>query len=854
MSRPLSARLPASGVLGSDELLAEFLDWTSEAGFPLYPAQEESILELAAGKHVILSTPTGSGKSLVALFVHWQGLCQQKRSVYTSPVKALVNEKFFALCGALGADKVGMMTGDATINRDAPVLCCTAEILANLAVRGFAEADDGMSRDFDYVVMDEFHYYGDRERGVAWQLPLLTLESSQFLLMSATLGDTQTVERGLQELTGKPTVAITRAGRPVPLEYEYAETPLHETIEKLIERKRAPIYLVNFTQRAAAEEAQNLTSVNLTTKDEKQALKEAMQGFAFDSPYGKEISRFLHHGVGLHHAGLLPKYRLLVERLAQTGLLKVISGTDTLGVGVNIPLRTVLFTQLCKFDGQKTSILTVRDFHQIAGRAGRKGFDDLGTVVVQAPAHVIENLRLRQKVEAGKLKKAVYKQAPQKGFVPWDRGTLDRLLQRPPEPLESRFDVPFSLVLSALQSRVRHPRGAYGYLLTIIGRAHEGDKRKRALKRLAAERFRGLRHAGLVEVTRRRGRGATVSLAANLDVDFSLNHALSLYLLATLPKLDPESVTYAFDILSLVESILENPDIVLLKQTDKAKTLKLAECKAAGMEYEERMAELDRVEHPKPLADLLYATFDEFRVTHPWVGNDNVRPKSIAREILEQYASFNDYVRTYELERSEGVLLRYLSNAYRALLQSLPDSYRTEAVLDLVLSLRTLVREADSSLLDEWEALSDPLHQRAQQLGVKISEKRRLQTLNLRDPKIIAAEIRAELHQWVRLLAERRYEELQRRAHTTSDTLSAAEIEVAMTTYFAEHKTLLTTPETRRPSCTVLRREPQGDDVVWHATQRLYDPEGDDDWAIVAECTEPKGDEPIRLMLRRIGV
>ena len=419
IAAPLAALLPLPGAppLDDSEVLDRFVSWVTSSGLSLYPAQEEAILELLDGRHVVLSTPTGSGKSMVANFLHFQAMARGQRSFYTCPIKALVNEKFFDLCRLFGPENVGMMTGDGAVNRDAPIICCTAEILMNVALR---EANPRA----DAVVMDEFHYYADRDRGVAWQVPLLLLDKARFLLMSATLGDVAVIAEGLTTLTGRSVAEVRSDDRPVPLEFVWQETPLHETLEEMVSAGRAPVYLVNFTQRAAAEQAQNLMSARFSSKEEKERLKEALTGFRFDTPFGKELQRFLRHGIGLHHAGLLPKYRLLVERLAQQGLLKVVSGTDTLGMGVNIPIRTVLFTQLCKFDGEKTAILTARDFRQIAGRAGRKGFDDRGFVVAQAPEHVIENKRIAEKQAAGK--KVEKKKPPQKGFVPWDRNTFER--------------------------------------------------------------------------------------------------------------------------------------------------------------------------------------------------------------------------------------------------------------------------------------------------------------------------------------------------------------------------------------------------------------------------------------------
>src|SRR5437763_693204 len=426
--------IPRDTAANNDALLGRFLDYTEGKRLQLYPAQESAILELFEEKNVILNTPTGSGKSLVAAALHFKAIAQGARSIYTCPIKALVNEKWMALCREFGPENVGLSTGDATVNRDAPILCCTAEILANIALRQGADAN------VHDVVMDEFHYYSDRDRGVAWQVPLLTLARTRFLLMSATLGDTTFFEEELTRLNGRPTAAVQSKDRPVPLEHRYSELPLATTLETLVAENKIPVYVVHFTQLEAAQSAQDFTSTNVCSREEKSAIANALEGFKFSSPYGPEIKRWLRHGIGLHHAGLLPKYRVLVEQLAQRGLLKVICGTDTLGVGINVPIRTVLFTQLCKFDGQKTGLLTARDFHQIGGRAGRKGFDDKGWVVVQAPVHVIENLQLEKK-QAGSGKKFVKRKPPERNFVNWDRQTLTRLVSAEPERLASQFAV-----------------------------------------------------------------------------------------------------------------------------------------------------------------------------------------------------------------------------------------------------------------------------------------------------------------------------------------------------------------------------------------------------------------------------
>jgi superfamily II RNA helicase len=834
-SAPLAALLPTAPTSDPDVLLERFLTWVQTTGLTLYPAQEEALLELMAGKHVLLATPTGSGKSLVAVALHFKALAEGKTSFYTVPIKALANEKFFALCDLFGAERVGMLTGDASINRGAPIVCCTAEVLANLSLR---EAEPRV----DAVVMDEFHYYGDRERGVAWQIPLLTLPHATFLLMSATLGDTTAIEQSIRDLTGREVASVRSGQRPVPLDYEYRETPLHETLEDLVQGGRAPVYLVNFSQRAAAEQAQALTSANVTTREEKEALRTALAEARFDSPFGKDMKRLLSQGIGLHHAGLLPKYRLLCEKLAQAGMLKVVSGTDTLGVGVNIPIRTVLFTQLSKYDGEKTAQLTARDFHQIAGRAGRKGFDDRGWVMAQAPEHVIENLKLGQKAAAGK---KVTRKPPPKGFVGWDRQTFEKLVARQPEPLVSRFDVTHGLLLNLLQADAPERGGGYGRLVRIVRRAHVTDVRKKQLSVKSAVLFRTLRAAGLVSTFKHPyARSAEVEVASDLQRDFSLHHTLSLYLLDTLPRLDRGSATYGLEVVTLVESILEDPAIVLMKQLDALKTKRLAELKAQGVEYAERMEELEKLEYPKPLRDFVYGTFDAFALKHPWVGHENIRPKSVARDMLERFATFNDYVREYELQRSEGVLLRYLSDAYKTLAQTVPESYRDDAVDEALQSLRRTVREADSSLIDEWERLQRPETAPSQPIS--------LGGLVGPSPRELAARIRSELHRLLKAIAEKAWDDALACLAPGHDW-TAESIAAEASPYFAAHKRIVLTPEARRPSMAVVRSDAPG---RWEARQKILSPDGEADWMLDCSATlapGPLADAPL-LALNRIGI
>lgn len=821
-------------------MLDAFLDWTAAAGISLYPAQEEAVLEIMEGRHVVLNTPTGSGKSLVATAMHFRALCQGLRSIYTSPIKALVSEKFFECCELFGAHNVGMSTGDTSINRDAPILCCTAEILANMALR------DGAKADVDYVVMDEFHYYADPERGMAWQIPLLVLSEARFLLMSATLGDMRTIIAGVEEVTRRKVSLVRSDQRPVPLDFEYRETPLHETLDDLVQKRKVPIYVVSFTQRECAELAQALMSTNFCTREEKEAISQAIGDFRFDSPYGKDIKRYVRHGLGLHHAGLLPRYRRLVERLAQEGLLKLICGTDTLGVGINVPIRTVVFTKLCKFDGEKTGILSVRDFKQIAGRAGRKGYDVEGTVVCQAPEHVIENKRLKAKAE-GSNKKVVMKKPPEKGFVHWDEGTFQRLISSPPEPLESRFTVTHGMILNLLQDSPSGRLGGYHHLVTLIAAAHERPAVKKRLRRQARQLFRALLDAQVVQVVKNPGaRRPFVRVHLELQKDFSLHQTLSLYLVETIEKLERTAPSYALDLVSLAESILESPAVVLNAQLKAAQGELINRLKAEGVEYDDRMKELERVTYPKPNADFIYDTFNAFAAKHPWVG-ENIRPKSIVRDLYERYMSFPEYVREYGLARSEGVLLRYLSDAYKTLVQTVPAPVKTDDVVDVIAYLRAMLERIDSSLVTEWEEMVAP----TEEAGIAVAEPERKKDIT-RDPKAFAARVRHELHALVRALAARDYEEASASVHPDS-ALDTGRISAAMDRFFEQYEALIIDQRARTTDRTLLEKlEP----YLYRVRHTLVDAEDDNLWYVEGriDLRDNAAPEGVLVRLEHLGI
>jgi superfamily II RNA helicase len=835
-----------------DALYEAFTAWALEQGLSLYPHQEEAAIELFSDNNVVLATPTGSGKSLVAIAAHFAALAQRRRTFYTAPIKALVSEKFFALCAVFGAENVGMLTGDASVNAEAPIICCTAEVLANIALR------EGTGADVGQVVMDEFHFYADGQRGWAWQVPLLSLPQAQFLLMSATLGDVREIATDLTRRTGRETVTIDDAERPVPLTYSWSLDPLHEKLEELVAIDQAPIYVVHFTQASALERAQSLLSAKLCTREERDAIATAIGAFRFTAGFGRTLSKLVRGGIGVHHAGMLPRYRRLVEQLAQTGLLKVICGTDTLGVGINVPIRTVVFTGLAKFDGARHRLLKAREFHQIAGRAGRAGFDTSGYVVVQAPEHVIERTRALAKAgdDPKKRRKVQGRKAPE-GEVSWTEETFERLRDAVPEPLISRMRVNHAMILNV----VNQPADPVATMRALMEDNHEDERGRRRLSEQAQALGTELLDAGVVEwLPEPDADGRTLRLAVDLQENFALNQPLASFALVAFDLIDPESESFALDVLSVVEAILDDPFPVLMAQAYKARGEAVAAMKADGIDYDERMELLEEVTYPKPLDEPLRQALDVFRETHPWVRDSDLSPKSVVRDMYEWGRTFTEFVAHYGLARSEGLVLRYLSNAYRALRQTVPEQLKTDELDEIIDWLGETVRQTDSSLLDEWEALTDPESVANAAAAIAAGDgppPPRPMTANERAFTVM---VRNAMFQKVALAARDRFDalaELDAAAGALTDpptrpTMTAAAWEEALGAYWEEHESMGSGPDARSPRLLIINKDGAGGRRVWTVRQIIDDPEGHHDFAIVAtvdlDASDAAGEPVIHTM------
>ena len=897
MSAPLNELLDDledRGLLTDDDALYEaFSSWASSTGRPLYRHQDESLIEILSGNHVIAATPTGSGKSMIALAAHFVSMAHGGRSYYTAPLKALVSEKFFDLVSLFGADNVGMVTGDVSLNADAPIICCTAEILANQSLR------EGPTLDADMIVMDEFHFYADPQRGWAWQVPLLELTRPQFIAMSATLGDTTVFRKQWTERTGRPTVEITDAQRPVPLEYDYVVDTLQDTVERLLSEGRHPIYIVHFSQKDAVDTASSLMDRKLVSPEVRSQIARELSTVSFTKGFGQTLRGLLSHGIGVHHAGMLPRYRRLVERLTQQGLLPVICGTDTLGVGINVPIRTVLLTSLVKFDGSKMRHLRSREFHQIAGRAGRAGFDTVGFVRVLAPEHEVEAARERARLtaaqeaarderEAKRAKKKASKKrsGPKEGQITWSRSTFERLRDAAPEALQSHFEMTHSTVLNVLGGAADAGRDPAEHLVHLA--LHNDDQPLPANPHIRhlADIYTSLLQAGVVEhLSSARAQELGVSrlqLVADLPDDFALNQPLSPFALAAFELLDPDSPTFALDVISIVEAVLEDPRPLLYAQENQAKAAAVASMKAQGMEYDERMAALEEISWPKPLEELLSPAFSVYARSNPWVGDLELSPKSVIREMIENAMTFTELISRYDVGRSEGVILRYLSDAYRMMRQVIPEEIMTEELESMISWLADLIRSVDSSLLDEWEAMMNGEELVEAEGGPSAVGTER--AFGADESGVVAFTanrhafrnaVRRALFNFVELMSRDDVDGLERASAQAADAdglfVEAApwtgdDWDHALERYWAEHDWIDINQGARSQALCALEEQISGEDIlalmpfsardnvnqrnrfevlaravdeapagsVWLATQTITDPEGNMDWRIAA--------------------
>ena len=678
----------------------------------------------------------------------------------------------------------------------------------------------------------------------------------------------------LTRTTRRDLELIADAPRPVPLSYEYVKTALEGTVELALRQGDSPLYIVHFSQDAALQSARALASYGVASKEQREAIKEAIKGGRFTTAFGKTLKHLISSGVGLHHAGMLPRYRLLVEKLAQQGLLPVICGTDTLGVGINVPIHTVLLTGLTKFDGRKQRRLRSREFHQIAGRAGRSWLRHRGRrnrggpgVRDREPQGGAQGHGRPQKDEEAQ------EEAPARGLCHLERGHLhafDRQRARNPQAAPAHH--PFH---GAGGGRARRRR------MDARARAHRrlaaNARGKAKLKARAAEIFATLIDAGVVV---REAEGADASdtaqtkttpftapaegasvisltedpadldgqreadgqtddavpvqahpldgpasyyLTVDLPEDFALDQPLSPFLLAALELLDPECPSYTLDLISMVEATLEDPKQILRAQERRARDAAMNAMKAEGVDFEERLDRLQDITYPKPLEELLDVAFAKYCAQVPWANDYELSPKSVLRDMLETGCDFKSYIAQYKIARCEGILLRYLTEAYRSLDRTVPVERRTEELDDIVSWLGLVVRSVDSSLVDEWASAGTAPGAAPLKRADVVVQDRRGMTLMVRNA----------LFQRVRLAAQDKAAELG----ALDEEWGYGEFRWnrVLDAFYRTHDELLVDADARSSAFLTIDDGDELTDHVWHVHQVFHDSEGDHDFGIMAD-------------------
>ncbi len=424
-------------------------------GLEPYAVQEQAIAQIIAGKSVLVTVPTGTGKTVMAKAGIYAAFERGRTAVYTTPLRALTEEKYRELCDDFGAGNVGMATGDFKINREAPIQVEVAEILWNRIV-----SDKNVSP-ADVVIMDEGHYFNDQERGYVWEQSIIGLDPrSQLVVLSATVGHPERFCHWVELTRRQPMGLVESRERRVPLVHEFREEFLIETVKDLAHRGDVPAIVFVFGRELCFEVARLIKSARRFTTDEERArIEKLCDETLLPAGVAKELKPLLAHGIGIHHAGILPRYKQLVEQLTLERLVKFVVCTETIAAGINLPARTVVFPSLRKYIQKQPRLVTAAEYHQMSGRAGRPQFDDKGLAITLAPEDVVSDLRKELKDSArrpaydeSKVRKSVYNRArsdaQRKGEVCWTPDDHAALVSGEPAELKSKTKITAEQVLA----------------------------------------------------------------------------------------------------------------------------------------------------------------------------------------------------------------------------------------------------------------------------------------------------------------------------------------------------------------------------------------------------------------------
>jgi len=688
-------------------------------GLEPYPVQEQAIGKIFAGESVLVTVPTGTGKTLMAKAALHAAVGRGQRAIYTTPLRALTEEKYRELCDDFGESNVGFATGDYKVNRDAPVQVEVAEILWNRIV-----ADKNVCP-AEIVVMDEGHYFNDPERGYVWEQSIIGLDPrTQLVVLSATVGHPERFCHWV-ELTRRVGMELVDSReRKVPLVHEFREEMMIDTVRDLAFSGDVPAIVFVFGREQCFEVARLLKSCRRFTSDEEKAKVEAMCDEALlPSGASKELRPLLAHGIGIHHAGILPRYKQLVEQLALERLIKFVVSTETIAAGINLPARTVVFPSLRKFIKKEPRLITAAEYHQMAGRAGRPQFDDRGLAITLAPEDIVSDIKKELKDAAkrpaydeGKVKKSVYNkaksEAQRKGDIVWTPEVHAELVKGEPAELRSKTKITAEQVLAIglpdlakdpllvtdaekrmAEAEASLPPSMRLDIATVIENLLLTDRERRDLQKTLAQLVDNLKAIGVIDEHGKQIGGEMIRKLQGMD-------GLFIFFVLFNHQLD------YIELRQLVEYLVDH-DIIqrqLDRKLEDAKRewmrTKLREMRETNpqVSWDDVEAEYDKA-HPRELTkiELIHQEFSS-KVPHPEL-HGGKRVKNTWATLEDANTGFLEFVEQHHLQHEEGNLFSYLIRVMN-FAQKLYEASQLSEFEDMADRVRKLLARIDLRLLD----------------------------------------------------------------------------------------------------------------------------------------------------------
>jgi hypothetical protein len=694
-------------------------------GLEPYPVQEKAISAIFAGKSVMVTVPTGTGKTLMAKAALFRAFHRRESAVYTTPLRALTEEKYRELGADFGEGNVGFATGDYKVNREAPIQVEVAEILWNRIVADKAVAPA------EVVVMDEGHYFNDPERGYVWEQSIIGLDPRvQLVILSATVGHAEKFCQWAEVTRRVPLELIESRERKIPLVHEFREEMLIETVKGLAHAGDVPAIVFVFGREQCFEVARLLKSCRRFTTDEEKAQVEKLCDEALlPSGAAKELRPLLTHGIGVHHAGILPRYKQLVEQLALERLIKFVVSTETIAAGINLPAKTVVFPSLRKFIKKEPRIITAAEYHQMSGRAGRPQFDDKGLAITLAPEQIVSDLKKELKDAANrpafdemKVKRSVYGRArmdaQKHGDLIWTPELHAELVQGEPAELRSKTKITAEQVLAiglpdlektALGTTEAELRMAAAEaslppsmrldIVTVIENLLLGDRDRKELLKTLAQLVANMRAIGVLDEHGHQVSGDMIRKLQGMD------GLLIFYILFN------HQLEY-IELRELVEYLIDH-DIIQRQLNRKGEDekrewmrTKLRELRVDNphITWDDVEAAWEK-EHPRVLTkiELIHQEFGS-KIPHPEL-HGGKKPKSTWAQLEDSGLGFLEFVDKHGLEHEEGNLFSYLIRVMN-FANKMGEASQLSELNDMAERVRTLLARIDIRMVEgrRWSA------------------------------------------------------------------------------------------------------------------------------------------------------